>query len=823
MRTSRLLTFLFSVACATSQADTIAGTRFNVDWPSLVSTADVIVASPLPDVKQGLRLGNGDIGISVYGPPNLLTFQVGKNDIWDYRDTMDGKILRTHQEFLARYADPSKPPLGSGYLTGMDDPWNQDIRQTYLTPAPTIKPAGQVRFRNNSLTGTNFSATLRLWDAELNASLGERQAVEVRGFVSYPRDLMVIEYVPSGTQQFDIELARHQDSAGLIPNAPEFGAAGRDLWVRYRFPADPLNYPQGFEYVMYARILGGEKVTTQTITNFGTNAQWVWEKSAPQTLEGVAVARVTAKSPVKLLVSVVTTRDDPDPFNRARKNVKSASKLRTQTLRAEHQNFWHDYWKKSFVHLSGHSYLMKHWYFSQYLLACSSRAGRIAPGLFGAWTWEDFPGFGNDYHWDYNMQQAIWGAYSSNHPEQTVPYEDAALALLPTAIKNGRDIYGIQGAKFFLTSYPRIYKQNPFPLIHYDQMMSLNVWVAHPFWWHYRYTQDEKFLARRAYPLMKQCAKFYEGYLTKADDGKYDIWPTSAWDMYLSPYLKQNKNCHMDLAFIRYLMKACVTAGEVLRVDAGDRTKWREIADNLREYPSANTPQGEVFAPFEGTGPNENLFPITTMAVFPGDEIGLHTSGKWRDIAWRTAQRDTYAGAGEQLLKAMAKIRLGSNELDAYEAVTRSTTLPNMGWIIHGWDRNTWIHQCGFPILINESILQSYTGQLRVAPVRLGRDICFGQLRTVGAFLVSGEIRADGTVAYLAITSEAGKPCELIRPWPVTNAIRVRRSSTMRTIPVSSKENAVSFQTKKGETYIVDCPADPWELQPMHVITGQNR
>jgi len=37
----------------------------------------------------------------------------------------------------------------------------------------------------------------------------------------------------------DIELARHKDSTGVIPTGPEFGAEGRNVWVRYQFPPDP--------------------------------------------------------------------------------------------------------------------------------------------------------------------------------------------------------------------------------------------------------------------------------------------------------------------------------------------------------------------------------------------------------------------------------------------------------------------------------------------------------------------------------------------------------------------------------------------------------
>ena len=84
------------------------------------------------------------------------------------------------------------------------------------------------------------------------------------------------------------------------------------------------------------------------------------------------------------------------------------------------------------------------------------------------------------------------------------------------------------------------------------------------------------------------------------------------------------------------------------------------------------------------------------------------------------------------------------------------------------------MHFLGWPVVINESLVQSYTGQIRVAPVKLKNTARFARLRTEGAFLLSGEIQSGGKVSYLAITSEAGVPCNLVRPWD--GPVRVRRA-----------------------------------------------
>jgi hypothetical protein len=431
--------------------------------------------------------------------------------------------------------------------------------------------------------------------------------------------------------------------------------------------------------------------------------------------------------------------------------------------------------------------------------------------LFGAWAWEDFPWFGNDYHWDYNMQQAVWGAFSSNHLEQVVPYEDAALSLLPAAVTDARETYGIDGAKFFLTSYPHNYRHNPLPLLHYDKMMSLNGWVAHPLWWKFLYGQDREYLRTRAYPLMREAARFYLGYLTRAADGKYDIFPTAAWDVDFTPHLKFNRNFPMDLSFAKYLLRASAEASEILGVDADLRARWREVADHLREFPTdQNRTGGPVFTAYEGSTANYH-FPLATMMIFPGDDVGLHSPMAVQDIARRTLAPMTYSG-DEQLLKAVQRVRMGIDDADVWERQIAATTRTN-GVISYPGQHFFWVHGCGNSLWANESVLQSYTGEIRVAPVKRNFAARFARLREVGAFLVSGEIRPGGEVAYLRIESERGMPCRLVRPWP--GEVRVREYPSLHPMAIETTGDVVSFKTEPGRSYVVDSPAKPWEQIPV--------
>ena len=88
----------------------------------------------------------------------------------------------------------------------------------------------------------------------------------------------------------------------------------------------------------------------------------------------------------------------------------------------------------------------------------------------------------------------------------------------------------------------------------------------------------------------------------------------------------------------------------------------------------------------------------------------------------------------------------------------------------------------------------------------------FARLRTVGAFLVSGEIRPGGRTSYLAVTSEAGRECHLVRPWE--GQVRVRLLGSLEGVPFTEETGVLIFPTEAGSTYIVDRPEAPWEEMP---------
>jgi hypothetical protein len=83
-----------------------------------------------------------------------------------------------------------------------------------------------------------------------------------------------------------------------------------------------------------------------------------------------------------------------------------------------------------------------------------------------------------------------------------------------------------------------------------------------------------------------------------------------------------------------------------------------------------------------------------------------------------------------------------------------------------------WFENFALPVVVNECLLQSYAGAIRLFPNwPREKNATFRTLRAVGAFLVSASLR-NGTVEWIEITSERGGLLTLELPWNMASLER---------------------------------------------------
>ncbi len=118
-----------------------------------------------------------------------------------------------------------------------------------------------------------------------------------------------------------------------------------------------------------------------------------------------------------------------------------------------------------------------------------------------------------------------------------------------------------------------------------------------------------------------------------------------------------------------------------------------------------------------------------------------------------------------------------------------------------------WTENLSLPAVINECIMQSFGGVIRVFPntTNLG-EAAFRDLRAAGAFLVSASW--DGKrVTNLTLKSEKGVVARVANPWGKAGATaRVSTSGTV--LPHTERDGLLEFETKPGELYLIAAVVD---------------
>ena len=252
----------------------------------------------------------------------------------------------------------------------------------------------------------------------------------------------------------------------------------------------------------------------------------------------------------------------------------------------------------------------------------------------------------------------------------------------------------------------------------------------------------------------------------------------------------------LSLGLVRTLFQNLIPMSKELGVDADRRAKWQDICDKISAFPTQEKDGKTVFRYSErGTAwwPN-NILGISH--IFPAGAIGLDSDPKlleisrntidamhrWADYngfaTWYTA----CARVGYDPKIILARLR---DECDKH-------SYPNLLLYYGGGG----IENCGGFLAIDEMLLQSHDGVLRLFPDwPRDQNARFGTFRAVGAFLVSAELK-NGVIGDVRIVSEKGRDCTIVNPWPGQTVHIVRNGKAQESVT----GERFTLKTAVGET-----------------------
>ncbi|MBL9170304.1 MAG: immunoglobulin domain-containing protein [Verrucomicrobiales bacterium] len=774
------------------------------DWETisvLLDSASSTYSEPWDDatcrtLMKGGYLGNGDFGAHLGGTRHSLKYYLGKNGFHAGNDVVG--------------------------FRGGDDPAPGPYKQHILNLAIwTIEAASGME------SGSAYRVTQDLRNAEIRADCTMAGApVLTRAYLSASSNALVLELSTNGGA--DVRLQATLSIVGNQYVAKSAGTSGEVIWVTKEPNAEGA--PFYVKGAVAARVLGATSLATTDDRNY---------------------SRLTFTLPanggiVRLFLQAEHTKNAPSPLAAVLASARDTTEVGVADLSAQNRAWWKQFWLRSYIHLDDE--VQRYWYNHLYMIGSAARSGSDngpgkAPGHWGPWNrTDDMKWFGN-LGMNYNAQNPYYGTFAANHIDLVDPYiQTIKYYAENTARKRvanrwvSPEIAARMPANCRGVQFEGSFTAHGTPSTgggtngSEDCCMATNaVFGILPLVWKWKYGQDRSFLSETCYPLMQEVTDFFDDYIGKPVNGRYDV--------YGSVHEGANwfaKNDMFSLGAMRFLYREIIAASVHLGRDANRRAHWQDILDNLSEYPLQAWENKVTFRPdavhdimealhYQGGARNTGVMFTTTF-----DNISHRTLPAYKLATCHTLDKGNmfhpqrwcgWQNGNDFGMMFVMAVRAGYRPDRVLEAIKKWKPEPN--GVVSQKDGGG-IETAGIIEAINNMLLQSHDGVIRVFPNwDRTRDAAFKGLRAVGAFLVGARYRsAAQTIDSVRIFSERGNPCALQSPFD-GDCITVTRADNRQSVPVVQNEDEFTFNTESGVTYQIsraDCPSPSAEAP---VITAQ--
>ncbi|MBU0609742.1 MAG: discoidin domain-containing protein, partial [Armatimonadetes bacterium] len=723
--------------------------KVDVDVAAQCARNDLVYLSPAVHPFEAMHLGNGNLGVTVWNQGGL-TWQLNNGS---YRH--------------------GNEPVSSGKLT-------------LSCPALTQQP-------------TRFEQRQRLWDGLVMTSLdGPHGAAEATSLVAESADCLVSRLkLPAGQQT---TLTLH-------------------LWPS-RTKAKSV---KGTDFIaLTEHVDNGDPLLANDMTLLvkldGAPVKVAQPDARTLTLSFTApTGNITVYA-----ANPVLRGDEGQALQRAQEIIARLQAQGYEKTLADHAAFWHGFWPRSFVHFTSRhgeaEFLENLWYLYHYDMAAMSRHTLCPKFNGGNWlVHEDLRHWGGGY-WHQNTREVFWPLYSSNHIELSDPFFELYRGAMKVARENGRVGLGVDG--FYIPEWIAVNGGGPikskkdFSKPGYTAFIfTVGLEVALQGWWRYEFSGDERFLKDTVYPLLKGSLDFYVNYAKKGADGKWHIEPADAQESYWLV-----KDPTQDLAALRWGLPLALQLSAKLGLDADMRPRWQNLLDYLAPFAVDTDRHMLKEADLAPDAERHNSENVADYAICP---FGIFGIGKPdHELAVNTLMNRPVPGMGNGWEPAaIVAARLGLADEAAKLAlghVNANQRLNNGGW----YSPTTAVFAGNIPDspyfdaagvcaqTLNEMLLQSHDGAIRLGPAWPGKWQAQFRLRARGGFMVTADLD-QGQVRYALIESERGGPCRLVNPWPDKAVV------TCAGKPVAaSAEKELRFATAAGKAYLVEHASQPLAKLP---------
>ena len=467
-----------------------------------------------PEWLKALPLGNGSLGLMVFGDVNKERIQLNEESMWsgspDDNDNPDAYAVQSDIRrllFEGKYKEATEltnstqicKGAGSGQGNGAEVPFG------------CFQTLGDLWIENEEqATYENYYRELDLEEAIVRVQYSQRG-------VNYNREIFASNYDQVMVARFTADQPGQISFTCTMDRPERFSTLAQNDQLVMSGALSDGKGGEGLQYMARLKAVnknGKVRYTNSKLIVENADEVILFLSASTDYLlnypeyKGRDYSKITLQN-----IDKVASKSYEDLLNRHKEEYQSYFNRVSLSLTSnDFVNIPTDERLKKFKQSKRDPHLAELIFqYGRYLLISSSRPGTLPANLQGIWANKIQTPWNGDYHTDVNIEMNYWPAEVTNLSEIHLPLFDLIESLVEPGKKTARIQYHLDG--WVVHPVTNVWGfTSPGERASWGMHTGAAAWICTHIADHYRFTSDRKFL-QRMYPVLEGSVKFYMGWL----------------------------------------------------------------------------------------------------------------------------------------------------------------------------------------------------------------------------------------------------------------------------------------------------------------------